>query len=108
MVEKEEVGDSSTAGTSRTCSNGGSGENECSHDESIITVEIGFVPWYDLYTMDINRGRNCYNCEGFEYITRYCRKQENQRRIGWERRVNYENNRNTSNLNGEENLIVLD
>ena len=104
----EDVGDSSTAGTSSACSNGGSEENECSHGKSVITAEIGFVPWYNPYTMNINRGRNCYNCGGFEHITRYCREYKNQRRIGWKRRMNYEDNRNTSNLNREENLMVLD
>jgi len=82
LVEKEKVGDSSTAGTSRACSNEGSGENEYSHDKFMIIAEIIFVPWYDSYIMDINRERNYYNCEGFEHITTYCRKQRNQRRIG--------------------------
>ena len=28
------------------------------------------MPKYDLYTIDVDRGRNCYNCEGFGYIAR--------------------------------------
>jgi len=55
--------------------------------------------------MDVDRERSCYNCRGFSHITRNCRNQEV---VEQERRVNYEDNRNNSSLNGEENLIVLD
>jgi len=58
--------------------------------------------------MDVYRGGNCYNCGGFGHIARYCRKRENWRRVGQERRINYKNIQNNSNLNREENLIVLD
>ena len=27
----------------------------------------------DLYTIEINRGRNCYNYKEFRYIMKYCR-----------------------------------
>lgn len=27
----------------------------------------------DLYTIDVNKRRNCYNCGGFNHIIRYCR-----------------------------------
>ena len=26
----------------------------------------------DSYIMNVNRGRNCYNCKKFGYLTRYC------------------------------------
>ena len=58
--------------------------------------------------MDVDRRRNCYNCRGFGHITQYYKERGNQKRVGQERRMNYVNNKNTSNLNGEENLIVLD
>ena len=61
---------------------------------------------YDLYTVDMNRERNCYSCRGFSYIARNYR---NQRIIGREKRLEYRNNLNTiNNLNRKENLIVLD
>jgi len=30
----------------------------------------------DLYIIDVNKRRKCYNCGGFNYITRYCRSWE--------------------------------
>ena len=71
--------------------------------------QIGFVLRYKPYAMSMDRERNCYNCEGFGHITRHCRERENLGRIGQGRRMNYEDNSNTvNNLNGKENLIVLD
>jgi len=55
----------------------------------------------------MNKGKNCYNYKGFDYIARYCRKRRNWKRVRQEKRVEYRNNRN-NNLNREENLIVLD
>ena len=65
-----------------------------------------FVLRCDLYTIDIDQEKNCYNCRGFEYIARDCR---NQRIVEQERRLKYRDNSNNgqSNLNGEESLIVL-
>ena len=60
------------------------------------------MPKHNSYTMDIYHERNCYSCESFGYITRNCRNSGN---VG--RRLKYKNNQN-SNLNREENLIVLD
>ena len=51
--------------------------------------------------MDMDKGRNCYNCREFGYIVRHC-KEKYQRRVRQGRRANYENNRNNNNLNGEE------
>ena len=58
--------------------------------------------------MEMDKGKNCYNCMGFGHITRYCRKRRNWERVWQERRIEYRDNQNTSNLNGKENLIVLD
>ena len=65
------------------------------------------MPRKDLYVMDMNKGRICYNCGGFRHNIRHFRERENQGRVRQGRRVNYENNQNRSNLNREENLIVL-
>jgi len=35
-----------------------------------LSQQAKFVPRYDTYTIDMDRGRNCYNCEGFGYIAR--------------------------------------
>ena len=54
----------------------------------------------------MNKERNCYSCEGFGHLTQNCKK---WRIMGQERKMKYKNNVNSNqNLNGEENLIVLD
>ena len=54
--------------------------------------------------MDVDKGRNCYSCGEFGYLVQNCRRQS----IGQGRRVEYEDNRNDrDNLNGKEDLIVL-
>ena len=57
--------------------------------------------------MDINCRRNCYNYGKFGHLVRNCRNWEIVRR---ERRLEYrnKNNRQSSNLNWDRNLIVLD
>ena len=60
---------------------------------------------YNLYAMDIDKGRNYYSCEEYGHIVRNCRNQEI---VGQGKRLEYKNNQNNSNLNREENLIVLD
>jgi len=30
----------------------------------------GFMSRHSLYTIDVDRGRNCYNCGGFGYIAK--------------------------------------
>jgi len=47
----------------------------------------------NLYAMDIDRGRNCYSCEGFGHLVQNCRKQI----IAQGRRVEYEDNKNNKN-----------
>lgn len=32
-----------------------------------------FITRYNLYTMNMDKARNCYNCENFGYIARYCK-----------------------------------
>ena len=60
----------------------------------------------DLYTMKVDRGRNCYVCKGFGHMARHCR---NRGRVAEGRRVEFEGNYEYSNtLKGEENLESLD
>jgi len=54
--------------------------------------------------MDVNKGRNCYNCEEFGYIARNCKNREI---VEQEKRVDYKDNGKNHNLNEKENLIVL-
>jgi len=35
-----------------------------------LNQQIGFAPRQDLYTMDVDRERNCYSCEEFGDIAR--------------------------------------
>ena len=53
----------------------------------------------------MNRERNCYSCKGFGRIVK---NYMNQRIVKQGRRLEYEDNQNTSNLNGKKNLIVFD
>jgi len=38
-----------------------------------LNQQIGFAPRQDLYTIDVNRGRNCYSCGEFGHIARNCK-----------------------------------
>ena len=63
--------------------------------------------------MEVDRGRNCYACEGFGHMARHCRNRRRGRLIE-ERRVEYSGGRieeildNVNNLKGGENLELLD
>ena len=52
------------------------------------------------YAIDVNRGRNCYACEGFGHLTRHYRN----RRMGMNRRMEQVED-NSNNLNGDRGLI---
>jgi len=65
--------------------------------------------------MNINRrSRNCYSCGEFGYLAKNCRNIRIGDRIRDSRRLKYGRNEQRteknrpSNLNGNENLIVLD
>ena len=64
-------------------------------------------PKKDPYTMDVDKGRNCYTCGGFGHLARNCRNKGMKNRIGKERRLKYrqrkmieEENKDNNNLNG--------
>jgi len=67
--------------------------------------------------MDVDRrkNRNCYNYGGFGHLARNCRNRRIENRIGEGRRLEYGGNErqgrieggNRENLNGEQDLILL-
>ena len=52
----------------RAYSNEGNGENKCSYSKLITKKWVEFILRYNLYTMDLDYKRNCYNYRGFKYI----------------------------------------
>jgi len=67
-----------------------------------------YTGFMSRYNMDVDRGRNYYNCGGFGHITRNCRLRGT---TGQGRRLEYggsqDNGQHSDNLNREKNLIVL-
>jgi len=67
---------------------------------------IGAPPRKDPYTMEVDRGRNCYACRGFGHMACHCR---NRRRVAEGRRLEFEGNyKHLNSLKEEENLESLD
>ena len=72
----------------------------------------GVLPRRDPYTMEVDRGRNCYACRGFGHMARYCRNRGRERPMEG-RRVKYGGGRikeiynNANNLKEGENLELL-
>jgi len=68
------------------------------------------------YAIDVDKERNCYSCGEFGHMEKYCRNRRTGNRIWEGRRLEYgENERqgrveggNGENLNGEQDLILLD
>jgi len=66
----------------------------------------------DSYAMEVDRGRNCYACGGFEHMACHCRNRRRGRPMEG-RRVEYgrgrikEINDHRDNLKGVENLELL-
>jgi len=67
----------------------------------------------DSYAMEVDRGRNCYTCGGFEHMAHHCRNR-GRGRVMEGRRVEYRGGRiekihdHMNNLKGVENLELLD
>ena len=73
----------------------------------------GFPPRQDSYTMEIDRGRNCYACGGFGHMARHCRNWGMRGRVAENRRVEYGGGRIeeitnlSNNLKEREDLELL-
>ena len=67
----------------------------------------------DLYTMEVDRGRNCYTCGGFGHMACHCRNRGRERTMEG-RRIKYGEGRikeihnHMNNLKGVKNLELLD
>ena len=59
---------------------------------------------WDPFTMDIDRGRNCYACGGFGHMARNCRNRGMRGRVGENRRVEYRGGRIEEITNLSNNL----
>jgi len=46
-------------------------------------------PRRNLYVMNVDRGRNCYDCGGFGHLARNYRNRSTENRIGEGRRLKY-------------------
>ena len=74
---------------------------------------MGASPRRDLYTMEVDRGRNCYACGGFRHMACHCRNREQRGRVAERRRLEYGGeiiegiNKYLDNLKGVENLESL-
>ena len=67
---------------------------------------MGAPPRRDPYVMEVDRGRNCYACEGFGHMVHYYR---NRRRVAERRRLEFEGSyEHLNSLKEEENLESLD
>jgi len=73
---------------------------------------IGTPPRRDPYTIEVDRGRNCYACRGFRHMAHHCRN-PGRERIADGRRLEYRGERiegnhvYKNNLKEEENLEFL-
>ena len=74
---------------------------------------MGASPRRDPYTMEVDRGRNCYACGGFRHMACHCRNREQRGRVAEGRRLEYGGeiiegiNKYLDNLKGVENLESL-
>ena len=73
----------------------------------------GIPPRRDSFTMEIDRGRNCFACGGFGHMACHCRNWGQRGRIMDNRRVEYGGGRIeeienfSNNLKVDENLELL-
>jgi len=73
----------------------------------------GVSPRRDPFTMEVDRGRNCYACGGFGHMACHCRNRRQRGRIADNRRVEYGGGRIeeienfSNNLKVDENLELL-
>jgi len=73
----------------------------------------GIPPRRDSFTMEVDRGRNCFACGGFGHMAHHCRNRGMRGRVAENRRVEYGGRRIeeipnfVNNLKEEENLELL-
>jgi len=99
-----------STGDNRTCSDGGSGKNQCNDGKG--QGQGTDTPRRDFYAMEVDRGRNCYACGRFGHMACHCRNQE-RGRVADGRRLEYGGERkgpykHLNHLKEEENLEFLD
>jgi len=74
---------------------------------------VGVSSRRDPYAMEVDRGRNCYACEGFGHMACHCRNRGQRGRVAENRKVEYRGGRIeeimnfANNLKEEENLELL-
>jgi len=74
---------------------------------------VGILPRWDPFTMEVDRGRNCYACGGFRHMACHCRNQEQRGKVGDNRRIEYGGGRIeeiislSDNLEEDKNLELL-
>jgi len=78
-----------------------------------VGQSAGIPSRWDPFAMEVDRGQNCYACEGFGHMARHCRNREQRGRVVENRRVEYGDGRIeeilnfVNNLKEEENLELL-
>ena len=78
-----------------------------------VGQNMGAPPRRDPFTMEIDRGRNCFACGGFGHMARHCRNRGMRGRVGENRRIEYgggsieEITNIANNLKVDENLELL-
>jgi len=58
----------------------------------------------NLYTMEVDRGRNCYICRKFRHIARHCRNKGRRARIRNSRRLEYGQRKRERSIKYKDNL----
>ena len=82
--------------------------------EQGVGQSMGVPLRWDPYAMEVDRGRNCYACEGFGHMACNCRNRGQRGRVAEGRRLQYGGgriegiNEHLDNLKGVENLQSLD
>ena len=78
-----------------------------------IGQSTGVPPRRDPFTMEVDRGRNCYACGGFRHMACHCRNWGQRGKVAENRRVEYRGGRIKeitnfgNNLKEGENLELL-
>ena len=74
---------------------------------------VRISPRWDPFTMEVDRGRNCFACGGFGHMACHCRNWRQRGKVADNRRVEYGRGRIeeivnlTNNLKEDKNLELL-